>query len=386
MMLRVEKLSHVQAFEPLIPEWEALEATQSPRTPFTTPLWNRLWWKHLREQRSYLRDEFHSFAVYGASGALVAVAPMMLTHQPAFGPMHVRKLQFFGADPFMTEVRGLICAPSDYLAATAAILHHLRRHRQAWDWVVWFGMLGHILPEECAAIGMPFERVTEVPDYYLKLPGNWEELRAGFPPNTKEALRKCYRWLTREDHRFALRVIERPDDVREGLATFFKLHAARASAEEGVRHRDVFVRAQAREFISDYVGRMAERGQLRLFELLVDGAVVATRLGFELGREIYLYYSGFDPAWAKYNVMTALMAEAMKWAIERGFNILNLSTGTDRSKTRWRPDAVASWSGTLISPTWRGAAAHLAYEDILVRRVAGAMPRSIVALARRTQG
>ena len=384
-MLHVEELSHVQAFEPLVPAWEALDGKQSPRTPFTSPLWNVLWWQHLYEHRRYLRDEFHSFAVRTAAGALVAVAPMMLTHQPATGPVCVRKLQFFGADPFMTEVRGIVCDPSDHLAATWAILGHLHRHRQGWDWVVWFGMQGCTSPAECAGGGVPFERLTEVPDYYLNLPASWEELRSGFPPNTKEALRKCYRSLTRDGHGFALRTVERPEEVREGLATFFRLHAARAGVEAGVRHRDVFARTQARDFLSDYAQRMAERGQLRIFELVVDGVPVATRIGFAFGREIYLYYSGFDPAWAKLNVMTTLMAETMKWAIGQGFRILNLSTGTDRSKTRWRPDSVVSWSGTLVSPTWRGVAAHLAYEKILVGRLAAAMPRSIVALARRTE-
>jgi len=385
-MLHVEKLSHVEAFEPLNPQWEALAASQSPRTPFSTPLWNMLWWKHLCEQRRYLRDEFHSFAIYAPSGALVAVAPMMLTHQPASGPMRARKLQFFGADPFMTEVRGLVSTPADQLAATLALVNHLRRHRQGWDWVVWYGMFGHASATECAANGMPFERISDMPDYYLDLPASWEELRSGFPPNTKEALRKCYKSLTRDGHSFALRTIERPEDVEWALETFFRLHAARASVETGVRHRDVFVRTQAREFLADYVARMASLGQLRIFQLVVDGDIVATRIGFVFGREIYLYYSGFDPAWAKHNVMTTLMAETMRWAIDRGFAILNLSTGTDRSKTRWRPQSVVSWSGTMVSPTWRGAAAHLAYEQILVRRLVGAMPRSIVDRARRTQG
>jgi CelD/BcsL family acetyltransferase involved in cellulose biosynthesis len=384
-MLHVETLSDVRALERLIPEWEALDASQFPRTPFTTPLWNMLWWQHLREHRRTLSDKLHSFAVYAPSGALVAVAPMMLTHRPASGPIRSRKLQFFGADPFMTEVRGLVAAPADHLAATAAIFDHLRRHRGGWDWLTWFGSVQQAPSMTCAPSGMAVDQLAEMPDYYLNLPPSWEELRSGFPPNTKEALRKCYKSLSRDGHEFILRTAQLPEDVPEGLATFFSLHTARAGAEEGLQHRDVFVRETAREFLSDYSAQMAARGQLRIFELIVDGKVVATRIGFALGREIYLYYSGFDPAWAKHNVMTTLMAEIMKWAIAQGAAVLNLSTGTDRSKTRWRPETVNSWSGTLVSPTWRGSLAHLAYEQILLGRVVGAMPSNIVARVRRSR-
>jgi hypothetical protein len=36
----------------LAPEWLALSVRTSPRTPFTTPAWNALWWRHLRRWRT----------------------------------------------------------------------------------------------------------------------------------------------------------------------------------------------------------------------------------------------------------------------------------------------------------------------------------------------
>ncbi|MDB5359664.1 MAG: hypothetical protein JWO51_961 [Rhodospirillales bacterium] len=381
-MLRVERLADPDAFKPLVPQWEAIEKTLSPRVPFTMPLWNFLWWQHLSEHRRPLSDEFHSFAVYSAQGALVAIAPMMLTHRPASGPLRVRKLQFLGADPFITEVRGLICAPANQFEATVAIIEHLYAHRQDWDWVEWFGALGPAVPDDYTAHGFAFERVYQVPDHYLPLPDSWEALRSRFPPNTKEALRKCYRSLSRDGHAFTLRTTDRPADVPAAMATFFRLHTARAASPAGARHPDLFQRRKPRAFLNDLIEQAALRRRLRIYELLVDGDVVATRIAFEFEREIYLYYSGFDPAWSNHNVMTTLMAEIMKWAIERGFAILNLSTGTDRSKTRWRPDAAVSWVGTLVSPTWRGRTAHFAYEDILARNLAPSLP-TIAALARR---
>src|SRR5207247_3005622 len=59
--LRLERLSGAEAFEQLASEWEALDAQISPRTPFTSPLWNILWWKHFRADRLSLRDELIAY-------------------------------------------------------------------------------------------------------------------------------------------------------------------------------------------------------------------------------------------------------------------------------------------------------------------------------------
>jgi CelD/BcsL family acetyltransferase involved in cellulose biosynthesis len=51
---------------------------------------------------------------------------------------------------------------------------------------------------------------------------------------------------------------------------------------------------------------------------------------------------------------TTTVAETIKWAIARGLRRVNLSTGTDVSKTRWSPEAVRYRSGVLVSPTALG--------------------------------
>lgn len=96
-------------FEALLPEWEALDAQMSPRSPHTSPIWCRLWWQYLRRRTISSRDEFFLHTVRDELGHLIAVAPLMITHKPALGPLRLRLLQFIGADPSMTEVRGLVC-------------------------------------------------------------------------------------------------------------------------------------------------------------------------------------------------------------------------------------------------------------------------------------
>jgi Acetyltransferase (GNAT) domain len=59
-----------------------------------------------------------------------------------------------------------------------------------------------------------------------------------------------------------------------------------------------------------------------------------------VGDGLYLYYSGFDPEWSRYGVMTTTVAEAIKYAIAHGLKTVNLSTHKDVSKSRWSPRQV----------------------------------------------
>jgi CelD/BcsL family acetyltransferase involved in cellulose biosynthesis len=77
-----------------------------------------------------------------------------------------------------------------------------------------------------------------------------------------------------------------------------------------------------------------------LFQLRIGSHIVAARIGFVVGNSVYMYYSGFDPAWAHYSVMTTTVVEAFRYAIAHGFRTVNLSLTGEQSKLRWRPRLV----------------------------------------------
>jgi CelD/BcsL family acetyltransferase involved in cellulose biosynthesis len=144
----------------------------------------------------------------------------------------------------------------------------------------------------------------------------------------------------------------------EGLDTFFELHSLRAQAPITPNHADVFAARPARRFLREYLNRVSELGSAKLFELLVEGQVVASRIGFVLGDHLYLYFSGYHPKMSRYSVMTTCKVEAIKWAISQGIRTINLSTGRDQSKLRWRPKEVSLMESQWLSPSWRGRISH----------------------------
>ena len=158
---------------------------------------------------------------------------------------------------------------------------------------------------------------------------SWDEFRGKLRRNIRESLRHCYNSLKRDGHPFELRVAADPANVRGAVDRFLELHVLRSALKHTVSHPNRFASRVSCDFLHDICATMAERGALRIFQLQIRGEIVATRIGFVVGNSLYLYYSGFDPAWSKYSVMTTTVAEAIKYAIAHGLTGVNLSTGQD---------------------------------------------------------
>jgi CelD/BcsL family acetyltransferase involved in cellulose biosynthesis len=65
--------------------------------------------------------------------------------------------------------------------------------------------------------------------------------------------------------------------------------------------------------------------------------------------------------------MTILVCEMIKWAIAHGLQRVNLSTGNDQSKLRWKPVEVIFHDAVQVSPSRRGRLlfpAFRAYEGL----------------------
>jgi CelD/BcsL family acetyltransferase involved in cellulose biosynthesis len=357
-VLIVETIDSLARLAPLEKEWRQLELYSG--LPFTSWDWTVAWWNQLREDKLGVKDSLFVRAIRTEAGELVAVAPMLISRRPSIGPLCIRQLQFFGADPNITEVRGMLALPEWRTEAYRALIQHALEHADQWDSMLLSGLPSEIDDAELAFFGQ-FEWAGQTLDYVLPLPGSWEELRSGLSRNIKESLRKCYNSLKRDNREFRLQIAEDPAHVSAALERFFAFHGARAQLTDTVPHGNVFDTAEARRFLSDVCDRFAQRGCLRIFQLLVDEQVVAVRVGFVIGGSLYLYYSGYDQAFAQYSVMTTTVAEAIKYAIAQGMKAVNLSTGNDVSKARWNPVEVAMRQALLVSPSRRGELARDVY-------------------------
>jgi CelD/BcsL family acetyltransferase involved in cellulose biosynthesis len=387
MTLSVDKIETLDALLGLEREWRDLERASRSGLPFLTFDWCMAWWKHLHEDKLGIRDSLFVRALRSPGGELVAVAPLMITRRPAVGPLCIRNLQFFGADPNITEVRGVLVSDASQIDAHRVLLAHLREVSSEWDTLTLSGVPKEgKLSSVVAAAFRNTEWTTETPDFVLTLTPTWEEFKGKLSRNIKESLRKCYNSLKRDGHDLRVEVTTARGDVAAALDRFFFLHQARAELSGTINHRNVFDAAMARRFLTDVCERFAERDALRIFALNIGDKVAAMRVGFVLGDSLYLYYSGYDPEFGKYSVMTTAVAEAIKYAIEQRFTTVNLSTGSDVSKTRWSPAEIVFRQAYIVSPSRRGEFIHEVYQRVRKAVSESASLRGVAArfLARRS--
>jgi len=107
-----------------------------------------------------------------------------------------------------------------------------------------------------------------------------------------------------------------------------------------VRHPDWFAHSINRRFVTEYAVSMVACSKAHIFELVMGTKPLASQLTLAMGRDLWLYASGFDPNWCRDGVMTMLTIEVMQWALQSNYEVVNLSCG--HGKSRWRPSELPS--------------------------------------------
>jgi CelD/BcsL family acetyltransferase involved in cellulose biosynthesis len=345
--MTISLLHGSNAFRELEPDWRKITAAAKDRNPFLTWEWVSEW-AHQFSGASLLvavvRDGTEAVAIapfhrrrYGLGPGLSATALQLLS------PVEVEHL---------FEVRDVLTRPGWEESALGAILDHLAA-RRGWDWIRFaaqgrnLGPLERILEHRGSQSFVSLVDISAMP--VMTLASTWTEQRASLKRNIKESIRRSYNSLARQGIGFEFVVDEAAPPQDGWLDEFFRLHHERAVAKGRAPHPDHFQRHAVRAGIAAVLGRAGEAGHLRVFMLRVDGRIVAIRLGLEVNGCLYLYYSGFDPTLWRYSVMTLLVTEIVKWAIDRRLEALNHSPGIDVSKTRWGTQPVGLKSFVLVN-------------------------------------
>ena len=298
---------------------------------------------------------------------LVAIYPLFETSF-GIGPFHpVGYIRPFGADPNLTEIRGPLALPEYLPMVLRWTVKFLMKQARLKSTLHIIGPTAAVrAAEECfgdAKAGIH----REVTNYVLPLYGDWEKFRTGLKRNIKESLRRCYNSLKRDGLEHDLQVFTETTAILQNLPQFYFLHAKRAALKStSVSHPDYFLEPRHRDFMKAVIEALNREADgscgAHLFCLRINGEMVAMRLAFRCKKEMYFYYSGYDPQYSQYSVMTTLLAESLKWCIEKGLQSANLSVGTDVSKTRWGPQDIAYLETHFVHASLRGRISRVLLE------------------------
>lgn len=302
-----------EAFATLEAEWAALHALVPGATPFLHPQWHAVW------LRNFGGDATPVFLSIRRDEELIGVAAFDMERDMA------REL----GDHNVRDYAGPLALPGEEDAVAAGILEWLREDLTPgvtfWGLPADAPMTGAL--ERAGTLGWTVERGHEAVCPGVDLPGDFEAYVAALSKKDRHELRRKMRNLEAAGQA-GFWSADTPGGIAAKLDRFFEL--MRISRGD----KDEFLTPSMEAFFRDLAATFSALGMLRLSTLTLDGAEIAMTLAFEDAETVYLYNSGYDPAFAHLAAGLVSKAWAIRDACERGKKRFDFLRGEEEYKRR----------------------------------------------------
>ena len=305
---------HDEQFDRVSGEWAGLIAQTPDPLPFVTPTWQRVWLDHFQAGRRLrlltARD----------GERLIGVAPFISDDGRAEFVGHYSICDYMDAVVTPGFERSFFASILGELAdegVTTIDLRGLRASSPTLEAVI----------EAAPAGGFAATREEEALSPGVHLPGTWDEYLNRLSKKDRHELRRKLRRLDSAGGDVTLRVVTDAAEAATELDTLF--HLMRISSH----HKEEFLDRPGMEtFFREMTSTMAAEGMLRFYFLTFDGEAVASVLNFDLGGQLYMYNSGYDPAYSHYAVGLMSKTLLIKDAIENGRQCVDFLRGDENYK------------------------------------------------------
>ncbi|MBI4297889.1 MAG: GNAT family N-acetyltransferase [Chloroflexi bacterium] len=301
-----------ETFDALEIEWLELLSQAIVNTPFSLPLWKKLWWQAFGGGRELLLLSVRE------GGKLVGVAPLLREGGRA---------QFLG-DTRTADYSDFVVARGHEGLFYHSLLDYLEAKNIASLYLESVPSTSPTLTELLGQAKLRGYTVSaDVEDVCprIELPATWDDYLSFLSKKDRHELRrKIRRLLDRRQVRwYGLECSQIRDN---DLDDFFRLF--RLSRDEKAR----FLDAEMEKFFREMAAAMVSASHLRLFFMELEGTRMATSLCFDYRGELLLYNSGFDPAYGPLSVGLLLKAFCIKEAIEAGRKAFDFLRGSEAYK------------------------------------------------------
>ena len=299
--------------ERLTGEWEQLLDEADCRWPFLHPSWLRVWWTESAPPGRPLILSVRE------GERLAGVVPLILDDS---------QLSLAG-DSSICDYMDLVTCADERLAILDAVLSWTVA--LSWQEFVLWGIradsptipaLQSLAGQHSLALSIEREAVSP----RISLPETWEQYLEGLSKKDRHELRRKMRRffeVSRETESYSLSA---PDAVGAAIDDFVRLH--RISRQDKAE----FMTPAMERFFRRMAMTLSEENMVRLFFLELDRRRVASVLAFDCGDELWLYNSGYDPAFASVSVGLVSKALILRQAIEEGKHCYDLLRGTESYK------------------------------------------------------
>jgi hypothetical protein len=304
-----QELSHLEG------PWRDILPAGGHQAVFYSPVWLKTWWTEFGEGRELMLLSVHDPS---AASRLVGVAPLMREGE---------RLTFAG-DTNLFDYMDVVATAGCEEGVLDAVLHAISE--EPWSELVLWGVPANsptltIVPRLAAGLGYGVEIEQENVCPRLELPATFDEYVEGLDRRDRHELRRKLRRLYRSGH-VLFHAAQSPSEVESHLDDFLRQHAIS-------RHeKALFMTERMAGFFRRMALTLAELDLVRLYCLEVNGVRTASVLCFDVGDELLLYNSGYDPDYASLAVGLLSKALALEQAIEQGKRWFDFLRGAESYK------------------------------------------------------
>ena len=309
--LQAAVITQADAIDHLSEDWTALLRQCEGHSYFLRPEWNALWWRYHAPPGA----QPYLIACRDDQGRLVGLAPLYRRHHQVFGIALVRELSFLGMGIELktSEYMDLLAQPGLEHSVAAAIIDCLQR-RKDWDRVWLWQIPGDsaMLPHYAERLGADAETSPCDQAPYIDTATTWDAYKASLGRSMRRNIEYYPRRLfKRYACEFAL--VSGGDELEAALEALIRLHQARWRSEgkPGAFSDPAFA-----AFLRDAARHSLPQGRLRLWTLKIEGNIEAALIGFLDNGVLHYFQKGFNPAYAKEDLGTAMLALCIRASFE----------------------------------------------------------------------
>lgn len=303
-------------------EWNALLENAQTNTVFQTFEAHASWWK------AFGRDVELCMLVAETRGALIGVAPLMVTRRRTLGGER-RVVQFIGTRSF--DYADFIVV-RNRLDVVDRMLHVLVSGAVSFDAIYLRNVPEHSptlsrLAAFFAATPLHADvrRLYEAPTRLFS--HGEDDLQL---PN-KKSLKRHYNYFRRSGT-LEFRDCRTAGEAQGFLDAFFEQHVRRRAVTDSPSD---FNDPRSRDFFRALVPALASKGWLLFTVVLFDGRPIAMHFGFEYRGTMTWYKPSFDVAYGRHSPGEVLIRHLLQQALARRLRELDFTIGAEPFKYRF---------------------------------------------------
>jgi CelD/BcsL family acetyltransferase involved in cellulose biosynthesis len=299
-----------ESFDSIYSDWKKLQANSTASSVFSSPVWSKIWWQQFGSG-----SELHLGAVKH-QGKTIGIAPLVVKDNVAsfIGSSDVCDYLDFVVEPGNEE--GFFCELLDNVKAEGIIRLDLAPLRP--DSTVLTNLV-KVAPSQAWQVSCSQEDVS----VELDLPATWEDYLQLLSGKQRHELKRKLRRLDEEGE---LNYRHSTDASRHDVDIFLRLF------QNSRQDKAAFLTPQMESFFRAVANAMAEQELIRLNILELNKKPVAATMCFDHKDTVYLYNSGYDPAYGWLSVGVISKALCIKDSIERNKKLFDFLKGGEAYK------------------------------------------------------